>query len=166
MAPTPADAVATVAVMGSPLVLLPPSEGKAPGGRRGNSPDRFAPELRKPRTTVLEALAKVMAAASESEKSKILRVRGELLERAIVATQRLIDDDGAAPSRVEAIQRRGLGRSRPEHSGASSARPHPRSLGSLRHYIRSGLHRRLPTGNAIELARGRESRPFLAADAH
>jgi len=95
MAPTPADAVATVALMGPPLVLLPPSEGKSPGGRRGSARDRFAPELREPRTTVLEALAKVLATASESEKSKILRVRGELLERAVVATQRLIDD--AAP---------------------------------------------------------------------
>jgi Peroxide stress protein YaaA len=95
MAPTPADAVATVALMGPPLVLLPPSEGKSPGGRRGNARDRFAPELREPRTTVLEALTKVLATASESEKSKILRVRGELLERAVVATQRLIDD--AAP---------------------------------------------------------------------
>jgi uncharacterized protein len=81
--------------MASPLVLLPPSEGKSPGGRRGNSPNRFGPDLCKPRAAVLEALAKVMAGASESEKSKLLRVRGELLDRAVVATQRLID--GTAP---------------------------------------------------------------------
>jgi uncharacterized protein len=81
--------------MASLLVLLPPSEGKAPGGRRGKSPDRFAPHLCKPRATVLEALAKAMAASGELEKSKLLRVRGELLDRAILATERLID--GAAP---------------------------------------------------------------------
>jgi uncharacterized protein len=79
--------------MASPLVLLPPSEGKSSGGRRGNAPDRFALDLGEPRTTVLEALAKAMAAASESDKSKLLRVRGELLDRAVVATQRLIDGD-------------------------------------------------------------------------
>jgi cytoplasmic iron level regulating protein YaaA (DUF328/UPF0246 family) len=81
--------------MGSPVVLLPPSEGKSAGGRRGHSPDRFAAELCKPRAAVLEALAKVMSAANESEKSKLLRVRGDLLERAVVATELLID--GAAP---------------------------------------------------------------------
>jgi uncharacterized protein len=81
--------------MASPIVLLPPSEGKSLGGRRGNSPDRFAPVLGSPRSTVLEALASVMAQASEPEMSKLLRVRGELLVRALDATKRLID--GAAP---------------------------------------------------------------------
>ena len=39
--------------MGSPIVLLPPSEGKSPGGRRGHLPDRFAAELCIPRTVWL-----------------------------------------------------------------------------------------------------------------
>lgn len=78
-----------------PLVLLPPSEGKADGGRRGTSSDRFGRELHEPRNAVLEALRKCAATASVSEKSKVLRVRGELLERAIAATQLLIE--GEAP---------------------------------------------------------------------
>jgi hypothetical protein len=41
----------------------------------------------------MDALAKMMVSADALERSKLLRVRGALLDRATVATQRLIDGD-------------------------------------------------------------------------
>ena len=43
-----------------PLLLLPPSEGKAAGGRRAGRPDSFADELAAPRAAVLAELGRVL----------------------------------------------------------------------------------------------------------
>jgi hypothetical protein len=82
--------------MPPPLLLLPPSEGKATGGTRRRTPDRFAPLLGTERTAVLDALAKATASASDAELSRLLRVRGPLLEQATAATRCLIE--GTAPT--------------------------------------------------------------------
>ena len=78
-----------------PLLLLPPSEGKAVGGRRSERPDTFAEDLSRPRAAVVAELGRVLRSASSSTRAAVLGVRGELLERALVATGELLD--GTAP---------------------------------------------------------------------
>lgn len=72
------------------LLLLPPSEGKAAGGRSAGRPDSFADELDGPRAAVLGELARFMASRSSSRRAAVLGVRGELLDRALVATDDLV----------------------------------------------------------------------------
>jgi cytoplasmic iron level regulating protein YaaA (DUF328/UPF0246 family) len=79
--------------MPSSWFLLPPSEGKLPGGRRGSTPDRFATALGDERKVVIEALAHVLGRGEGAEQGKVLRTRGELLELALAATARIIDGD-------------------------------------------------------------------------
>ncbi|HEX7443296.1 MAG TPA: peroxide stress protein YaaA, partial [Acidimicrobiales bacterium] len=79
----------------SPLLLLPPSEGKTIGGRRAGRPDTFAGDLSRPRAAVVAELGRVLRSASGSTRAAVLGVRGELLERALVATGELLD--GTAP---------------------------------------------------------------------
>jgi len=72
----------------TPLILLPPSEGKAPGGTGapwspGRGPDD---ELDGPRTQVLDALVAAMA-APESARAKLLGVKGDALAAATAANQ-------------------------------------------------------------------------------
>jgi uncharacterized protein len=78
-----------------PLLLLPPSEGKAAGGRRDGRPDSFADELAAPRAAVLAELGRVLRQPGARTRSSVLGVRGELLERALGATAELVD--GTAP---------------------------------------------------------------------
>jgi cytoplasmic iron level regulating protein YaaA (DUF328/UPF0246 family) len=78
-----------------PLVLLPPSEGKAGGGRRPGRPDAFADELHGPRSAVLDELGRVVGLGDAATRAAVLGVRGELLDRALAATARLVD--GTAP---------------------------------------------------------------------
>ena len=78
-----------------PLVLLPPSEGKAPAGRPSRAPDSFADELREPRAAVLAELGHVLRAHPPEVRARILGVRGELLDRAVAATVQLVE--GTAP---------------------------------------------------------------------
>jgi len=78
-----------------PLLLLPPSEGKAAGGRPPARPDSFAGELAEPRAEVLAELARVLRSRSASTRTSVLGVRGELLERALAATASLVE--GTAP---------------------------------------------------------------------
>jgi len=80
--------------MPPPLLLIPPSEGKTSGGRRRTTPDRFATRLGTERVAVLEALAKATASASTAELSRLLRVRGPLLDQALAATRQLVDGEG------------------------------------------------------------------------
>ncbi|HEX7460278.1 MAG TPA: peroxide stress protein YaaA [Acidimicrobiales bacterium] len=75
-----------------PLLLLPPSEGKAPGGLRAGRPGTFAEELSRPRAAVVAELGRVLRSASVSTRSAVLGVRGVLLERALAATDELLDD--------------------------------------------------------------------------
>ncbi|MEI8051178.1 MAG: peroxide stress protein YaaA [Actinomycetes bacterium] len=78
--------------MTPPVVLLPPSEGKAIGGRRGSSAGTFGRLLSAERGVVLEGLGRSFAAASaQGSLSKMLGVRGELLGRAIESTEALLE---------------------------------------------------------------------------
>jgi len=78
-----------------PLLLLPPSEGKAAGGRRAGRPDSFAEGLAAPRAAVLAELGRVLRRPDTRRRTAVLGVRGELLDRALAATAELVD--GTAP---------------------------------------------------------------------
>ena len=78
-----------------PLLLLPPSEGKADGGRPATRTDPFAEELAGPRARVLEELARVLRSRRPAVQARVLGVRGELLDRAVAATDALLA--GTAP---------------------------------------------------------------------
>jgi cytoplasmic iron level regulating protein YaaA (DUF328/UPF0246 family) len=77
------------------VLLLPPSEGKAAGGSARWKPasGTFGRRLAEPRRQVVDALAKAQA----EEATKHLGVAGDLLVRALDATQRIVD--GRAPAR-------------------------------------------------------------------
>ncbi len=82
--------------MTEPLVLLPPSEGKAPGG--SGSPWRsagFALDLGDERATVVTAL--VAAMRRTTGQADLLGVKGDALERA-VAANRSVDDAPTLPA--------------------------------------------------------------------
>lgn len=64
-------------------VLLPPSEGKAVGGRPGRGGGSLHRYLGTRRAIVVEALAAELAGASAKRREAILQVRGELLDRAL-----------------------------------------------------------------------------------
>jgi cytoplasmic iron level regulating protein YaaA (DUF328/UPF0246 family) len=74
-----------------PFLLLPPSEGKAVGGRPALRPDSFARDLAEPRARVLAGLAEIVGSGDEAGRARVLGVRGDLLERAVDATARLVD---------------------------------------------------------------------------
>ncbi len=76
-------------------MLLPPSESKESGGRAGHSPGAFDHCLGEPRRQVLTALGDHLRLASVAEASRVLGVRGPLLERALDASARLAE--GTAP---------------------------------------------------------------------
>jgi uncharacterized protein len=76
------------------FALIPPSQGKAPGGRRQPSAGCFD-VLERPRAEVLEALRTFLASASTAQLEVALSARGPLLQRAVSATQQLLD--GTAP---------------------------------------------------------------------
>jgi cytoplasmic iron level regulating protein YaaA (DUF328/UPF0246 family) len=73
-----------------PILLLPPSEGKASGGRRTTRADSFADELARPRAEVLAELARVLSGRDPLAGNRVLGVRGPLLERASAATHELV----------------------------------------------------------------------------
>jgi cytoplasmic iron level regulating protein YaaA (DUF328/UPF0246 family) len=78
-----------------PLVLLPPSEGKAAAGRRARGADSFADELGVPRDLVLVELERLLRSRSPGAWTGVFGVRGQLLERAVAATTALVE--GTAP---------------------------------------------------------------------
>jgi len=82
-------------VSGTAYVLLPPSESKEPGGRLDAAPGLFDVALASPRERVLEALSSVLSTVSPEEASRLLKVRGPLLERALDASRQLAE--GTAP---------------------------------------------------------------------
>ena len=77
-------------------VLLPPSESKEPGGRLQAAPGSFDVALGPSRARVLQAMGDLVANATPQELSKVLKVRGALLERALEATRHLVA--GTAPT--------------------------------------------------------------------
>ena len=81
--------------MPSPLVLLPPSEGKRPGGSRRARRGAFDDELGVTRLGVIERLRAVLVTSSRRDLETILGVRGALLERAQVAMLALLAGEAA-----------------------------------------------------------------------
>ena len=72
--------------MAAPLILLPPSEGKAPGGEgpRWSDADQSFPDLVDARRTVIEALVDAMGGTPEA-RSKLLGVKAAKAEEATAA---------------------------------------------------------------------------------
>ncbi len=79
----------------SPYVLLPPSEAKETGGHAISSPGPFDQSLATARANILRALSTLVQSAPTHEVGRILKARGELLERALESTRLLVD--GSAP---------------------------------------------------------------------
>lgn len=83
-------------VSSRPYVLLPPSESKEPGGGSDAAPGFFDEWLAPARERVRLALATALEDGSPEELSRLFKVRGALLDRALVATRLLVC--GAAPT--------------------------------------------------------------------
>lgn len=77
-------------------MLVPPSQGKAPGGRRQISTGAFDAALSVPRHQVVEALRSFVATASTRQLEIALSARGPLLERALAATHEVLG--GSSPT--------------------------------------------------------------------
>lgn len=75
----------------APVLLLPPSEGKADGGRRGTRAGTFDAALGAERAAVVAALAR--AVRTPEAAAKVLGCRGALLDRARAATAALVTGD-------------------------------------------------------------------------
>jgi cytoplasmic iron level regulating protein YaaA (DUF328/UPF0246 family) len=77
----------------TPVILLPPSEGKAAGGRgRPWAPGRASfPELDDRRLQVATALAEVARSAPDAALAKLLGVKGDVLEAAVAADRRVLE---------------------------------------------------------------------------
>ena len=78
-----------------PLLLVPPSEGKAASGRPPSRSGSFDDALAAPRALVLAELARVLRSSDASGRARVLGVRGDLLERATATTAMLVA--GEAP---------------------------------------------------------------------
>ncbi len=86
--------------MSAPLILLPPSEGKAPGGSGSAwSPGTMAIDLDHERAVVMTALGRAMR-GNEAARSRLLDVKG----RALAAATKADLEIGSAPT-LPAIQR-------------------------------------------------------------
>lgn len=72
-----------------PLLLLPPSEAKTPGGWRGAANGTFDESLGDDRREVIATLAAILEGAPLRRREILLNARGPLMERALVATQEL-----------------------------------------------------------------------------
>jgi len=82
-------------VSATPFVLLPPSEGKAAGGGGSPSRDTFDASLGAFRVRVAAALERSLRRATRAEREKLFNARGELAERALLATRAYLE--GSAP---------------------------------------------------------------------
>jgi cytoplasmic iron level regulating protein YaaA (DUF328/UPF0246 family) len=67
------------------VVLLPPSQGKATGGRRSNASGVFGEALAEPRQQVRRAIEAFLTRATTRELEITLGARGPLLERSVFA---------------------------------------------------------------------------------
>ncbi|HUY43490.1 MAG TPA: peroxide stress protein YaaA [Acidimicrobiales bacterium] len=80
---------------GTPFVLLPPSEAKAAGGGAPPSLGTFDAPLATFRLRVATALETSLRRATRAERERIFNARGELGERALLATRAYLE--GSAP---------------------------------------------------------------------
>jgi hypothetical protein len=76
-------------VAAKPLLLVPPSEAKTPGGTRSKPVGVFDELLASDRAHVIATLLKALEEASLRRREIILNARGPLMERAMVATEEL-----------------------------------------------------------------------------
>lgn len=76
------------------FALIPPSQGKASGGRQHNSSGAFD-VLEGPRGEVLGALRTFVASASKAQLEVALSARGPLFQRTLAATHQILE--GTAP---------------------------------------------------------------------
>ncbi len=74
----------------SMFLLLPPSEGKAPGGTPAGGPDNFSKPLKAKRAAVLDGIKHLLQNKDADSLAKILGVRGENLARAVDAYQAML----------------------------------------------------------------------------
>ncbi|MEI6453235.1 MAG: peroxide stress protein YaaA [Actinomycetes bacterium] len=79
----------------APLLLLPPSEGKAIGGKLGKGRGIFSKHLQSQRAEVIKALSGAVAHLERDRLSNLLGVRGPLLDRALSATLELDKPEAA-----------------------------------------------------------------------
>ena len=77
-------------------VLLPPSESKEPGGHLPTAAGFFDGSFAAAREQVRVALASLLRDASHEEVSRVLKVRGALLERAVASSRLIVE--GVAPT--------------------------------------------------------------------
>jgi len=78
-----------------PILLLPPSEGKEPGGTTAVSPDFFDHDLAKARRVVKAALNAELKSLTPKRAEAIFKARGELAERAVQATKAYVANRAA-----------------------------------------------------------------------
>jgi cytoplasmic iron level regulating protein YaaA (DUF328/UPF0246 family) len=76
-------------VAAQPLVLVPPSEAKTPGGSRAGARGLFDEVLAAERREVIATLATTLRAAPLRRQEIILNAKGPLMERALFATYEL-----------------------------------------------------------------------------
>jgi cytoplasmic iron level regulating protein YaaA (DUF328/UPF0246 family) len=76
-------------VAAKPLLLVPPSEAKTPGGSRSMPHGQFDEALALDRREVITELAATLEGASLRRREIILNAKGALMDRAMVATQEL-----------------------------------------------------------------------------
>jgi uncharacterized protein len=74
-----------------PLLLVPPSEGKTPGGSRSAPNGLFDDALADDRRRVIATLATTLEEAPLRRREIILNAKGPLMERAMIATQELAE---------------------------------------------------------------------------
>jgi cytoplasmic iron level regulating protein YaaA (DUF328/UPF0246 family) len=72
-----------------PLLLVPPSEAKTPGGTRSAPKGEFDDALADDRLEVIATLAAALESAPLRRREIILNARGPLMDRAMVATREL-----------------------------------------------------------------------------
>lgn len=77
-----------------PLILLPPSEGKTPGGLHKRGRDSFEPELGTARARIRAALGVVLQQRPPDELAQLFGVRGNLFERAMSANRAAVTEEG------------------------------------------------------------------------
>lgn len=76
-------------VAAKPLLLVPPSEGKTPGGTRSTPRGTFDDALAEERREVIATVAKTLEDASIRRREIILNAKGPLMERAMLAAVEL-----------------------------------------------------------------------------
>jgi cytoplasmic iron level regulating protein YaaA (DUF328/UPF0246 family) len=73
------------------LVLIPPSLGKAVGGRSAAAAGSFAQWLAEPRDQVLAALGQILRSNDRAVQAKVFKAEGELLDRAIASATAIVE---------------------------------------------------------------------------